>query len=181
MKIKNITLTAVFAALCAVCAWITVPFAVPFTMQTFAVFLACLILGGGQAAVCLGVYLLIGALGVPVFAGMNGGVGVLLGPTGGYIVGFVVLCLLYAGLTRIFPRKKPYKILALVIGLAVLYLFGTVWFVVRYTGGGGIGFTAALMKCVVPFILPDLLKLALAFLIADRTEAVVKHILQKGA
>ena len=173
MKIKDLTLAAMLTALCAVCAWITVPFSVPFTMQTFAVFLTCLLLGGFKATVVVAVYLLLGAVGVPVFSGFGSGFSALLGPTGGYLVGFLALCLVYGVLTHFLPAKAAAKIIALVLGLAVLYAFGTVWFVWRYTAGGGIGFGAALLKCVVPFILPDLAKLALAFLIAQRTQRLL--------
>ncbi len=175
MKIKQITLAAMMTALCAVCAWITVPFAVPFTMQTFAVFLTCLLLGGGRAAAVMSVYLLIGAMGVPVFSGFSGGVGVLTGPTGGYLIGFIMLCGVYAVFIRIVPCQPAAQILGLITGLASLYLFGTLWFVIQYTDGGGIGIAAALLQCVIPFILPDLCKLALAFAVAVRTKRILQR------
>lgn len=171
MKIKDLTQIALFTALCAVCAWMTIPFGIPFTLQTFAVFLACLVLGGRKAAISTVVYLLLGAVGVPVFSGFRGGIGVLAGVTGGYLVGFPVLCLVYALLTRILKKTRAAKAVALVAGLLVLYLFGTVWYVLIYTGAQTVGFTAAAMKCVVPFILPDLVKMALAFLVGSRLKA----------
>lgn len=168
MKTKDMTLIAVFSALTAVSAWITVPFTVPFTMQTFAVFLACLILGGGKAALSVTVYLLVGAVGLPVFSGFRGGAGVLLGPTGGYLVGFVALCLCFWAIDALLPDRKIKKPLALISGLAVLYLFGTVWYVLLSLKAGGVGFFAAFSTCVLPFILPDLAKMSAAFLVADR-------------
>ncbi|MBQ7725938.1 MAG: biotin transporter BioY, partial [Clostridia bacterium] len=154
MKLKELTLSAVLTALCAVCAWITVPFTVPFTMQTFAVFLTCLLLGGKNATMVMAAYLSLGALGVPVFSGMNGGVGVLFGPTGGYLIGFLLLCPVYALVTHFWPGRKAGKAAGLLSGLLVLYAFGTVWFVFRYAGGE-IGFGGALLCCVAPFVIPD--------------------------
>ena len=174
MKIRNLTLIPLFTAFLAVSAWITVPFAVPFTMQTFAVFLACLTLGGGRAAIAVTVYLLTGAVGLPVFSGFRGGIGVLLGPTGGYLVGFIALCLCFRVIDALLPDRKIKKLLALLLGLAVLYLFGTVWFVLLSMKAGGIGFFAAFSTCVLPFILPDLAKMAAAFFVADRIKPFFK-------
>lgn len=173
MKIKDLTLMAVFTALCAVCAWISIPLVVPFTMQTFAVFLACLVLGGCRASISLAVYLLLGAIGIPVFASFNAGVGVLLGPTGGYIVGFVFLGLVYALCTKLIRNELVGQIVGLVAGLVVLYLFGTVWFVFGYTDGGEMSFAIALAKCVVPFILPDAAKMALALFVGRRLKKAI--------
>ena len=82
-KAYDLVLIALFAALMALCAWVTVPYAVPFTMQTFGVFLALLLLGGKRGTICMAVYLLLGAVGLPVFSGFRGGVGALVGSTGG--------------------------------------------------------------------------------------------------
>ena len=89
---------ALFAVLMAVCAWITVPLPKPlvqFTMQTFAMFMALLVLGGRRGLYAMVVYLLLGAVGMPVFSGFRGGMGVLLDTTGGYIIGFVAAALVY--------------------------------------------------------------------------------------
>ena len=174
MKLKDMTLISLFAAFFAVSAWITVPFAIPFTMQTFAIFLACLTLGGGHAALSVTVYLLAGAVGLPVFSGFRGGAGVLLGPTGGYLVGFVALCLVYQAVTALLPNIKKKKPLALLLGLAVLYLFGTVWYVLLSLKAGGVGFFAAFSTCVLPFVLPDLAKMALSFLVTNRIKSFLK-------
>jgi biotin transport system substrate-specific component len=105
-----------------------------------------------------------GAVGLPVFSGFNAGLGALLGPTGGYILGFILCALLYWLL-----EKKLNHIVLLVLGTAVCYAFGTVWFVNVYSAGGNpISITGALMSCVVPFILPDAAKLALAVAICHR-------------
>ena len=82
---------AVFAVLIAICSWISIPTTVPFTLQTFAVFLAVGVLGGKRGSLSVLIYILLGAVGIPVFAGFSGGFGILLGQTGGYIVGFLCI------------------------------------------------------------------------------------------
>lgn len=154
---------AVFAVLIAICSWISIPTVVPFTLQTFAVFAAVGILGGRRGTLAVLVYILLGAIGIPVFAGFSGGVGVLFGTTGGYILGFLLTGLLYWGLTKALGEKLPIMILSMVLGLVVCYAFGTAWFMVVYAKmSGAIGIGTALSWCVIPFIIPDLCKIALA-------------------
>ena len=109
MKTKDLTKIALFVAVLTVSAYITVPFVIPFTMQTFAVFLACFMLGGVKAFVAILVYVLLGAIGLPVFPGFKGGAGALLGPTGGYIVGFLFSALVYGAITTVFGEKFVVK------------------------------------------------------------------------
>ena len=88
-SVKSLTLIALFAVIIAICSWVTIPFyVVPFTLQTLGIFLTLRFLGSKRGTVAIAVYLVLGALGVPVFAGFTGGIGRLLGPTGGYLVGF---------------------------------------------------------------------------------------------
>ena len=87
-KAKDLCYTALMAVLISVCSWISIQTVVPFTMQTFAVFCALELLGGTRGTMAVAVYLLLGAVGVPVFAGFTGGVGILFGTTGGYLLGF---------------------------------------------------------------------------------------------
>ena len=100
---------------------------------------------------------------------VSGGIGILFGTTGGYIIGFLFTGLLYWLITHFFGEKLPVMILALVLGLAVCYAFGTAWFMIVYTkNSGSVGLLAALGWCVFPFILPDCVKMALAILIGKR-------------
>ena len=87
---RDMALVALMTALMAICSWISIPTTVPFTLQTLGVFLACALLGGKRGSLAVFVYLLLGALGLPVFAGFSGGAGALLGSTGGYILGFLL-------------------------------------------------------------------------------------------
>ena len=103
------------------------------------------------------------------FAGFSGGIGVLFGTTGGYILGFLFSGLLYWLITHFLGTKLPVMIAAMALGLIVCYTFGTVWFIQVYTSKvESIGLMAALGWCVFPFILPDCVKIALAILIAKR-------------
>ena len=169
---------ALFAVLMAVCAWITVPLPKPlvqFTMQTFAMFMALTTLGGRRGLYAMVVYLLLGAVGVPVFSGFRGGLGVLLDTTGGYIIGFVAAALVYWLLTAKLGDSLPVMVAACVLGLAVCYAFGTAWFLVVYARvNGPIGVTTALGWCVFPYIIPDLVKIALALVLQKRLRAAIR-------
>ena len=173
-KVLDLVYIAIGAALIAICSWISIPTAVPFTLQTFAVFFVLLALGGERGTLATLVYVLLGAVGVPVFAGLSGGIGVLLGNTGGYIIGFLFTGLIYILFTKFFKKSIVMKVVALVIGLAVCYAFGTAWFMHVYVQNSGeVGLLTVLGWCVFPFIIPDLLKLALAVVISKRIETVI--------
>ncbi len=101
-KIVAMVQIALFAAIIAVCSWIQIPMTVPFTMQTFAVFCALTTLGGKGGTISILIYIVLGAVGVPVFAGFTGGIGILFGTTGGYIIGFLFTGLLYWLITHFF-------------------------------------------------------------------------------
>ena len=178
LRTLDMAYIALFAVLMAVCAWITVPLPKPlvqFTMQTFGMFIALITPGGRRGLYTMVVYLLLGAVGVPVFSGFRGGLGVLLDTTGGYIIGFVAAALVYWLLTAKLGDSLPMKAAACVLGLAVCYAFGTAWFLVVYARTTGpIGVTTALGWCVFPYIAPDLLKLALALLLSRRVEKFLK-------
>ena len=174
-KVLDLVYVAIGAALIAICSWISIPTAVPFTLQTFAVFFVLLLLGGERGTLATLIYVLLGAVGVPVFSGFSGGVGILFGSTGGYILGFLFIGLIYILFMRLFKKKIVIKVAALVLGLAVCYAFGTAWFMHVYMQSSGeVGLLTVLGWCVFPFIVPDLLKLALAVVIARRIAPVIK-------
>ena len=117
----------------------------------------------------------VGAIGVPVFAGFKGGIGALLGTTGGYIIGFLGLALVYWLLTAKLGGSLWVKTVACVLGLAVCYAFGTAWFLVVYAASTGpIGLATALGWCVIPFLLPDAVKLGMALVLAQRLARYIK-------
>lgn len=166
---------AMFAVIIAVSSWISIPFTVPFTMQTFGIFCALGLLGGKRGTISILVYIILGLIGVPVFAGFSGGAGVLFGTTGGYIIGFILSGLIYWLITTLMGKKTFSIILAMVLGLIVCYAFGTFWFMRVYAKNtGAIGVMSALGFCVFPFILPDILKIALAVVITKTVPKYVK-------
>lgn len=174
IKVRNMAQCALFAALLCVCAWIAVPMGeLSITLQTFGVALTLGLLGGKRGSIAIFVYLLLGAVGCPVFSGFQGGVGQLLGTTGGYILGFLVWGLCYWAITAGCGEASYVRILANVVGLLACYCFGCVWFSRLYLQGGALTLGLVLTKCVVPFLLPDAVKLMLAWLLTHRLKRFV--------
>lgn len=166
---------ALGAVLIAICSWISIPATVPFTMQTFAVFFVLSALGGRRGTMAIVVYVLLGAAGVPVFAQFTSGIGILLGNTGGYIVGFIFAGLVYWLIIQLTGKKLWKEILAMIAGLFAVYAFGSAWFMFVYAReNGAVGLTAVLAWCVIPFIIPDLVKLVLAVSLARRLSPVLR-------
>lgn len=148
---------------------------VPFTLQTFGVFLTVGVLGGKRGTLSVLVYLLLGIIGLPVFSGFRGGAACIFGTTGGYIVGFLFTALVMWAMEALLGKKSWVLILSMVIGLIVCYAFGTAWFVIVYTNTkGAIGIWTALLNCVIPYLIPDAVKIALAFLIVRRLQKYVQ-------
>lgn len=167
-KTYDMAYIAVFAVLMAICSWISIPTAIPFTLQTFAVFLAVIVLGGKRGTMSVLVFVLLGAVGVPVFAGFTGGLYVILGNTGGYIIGFLFAGLLMWLMERLFGRKMWVQAASMLLGMVTYYVFGTIWFMIVYMRTTGpVGLTAVLGWCVIPFIIPDLIKAALALFLGN--------------
>ena len=185
LSTADYALIALFAAVMAVCSWISIPATVPFTMQTFGVFLTVGLLGGKRGTLAILVYLLLGSVGAPVFSGFTGGIGHVLGPTGGYMVGFLAIGILYilfeklsagerfrgktGSCSRRTARRTLWEAITLILGLFICYAIGTAWFLFIYTGqNGAVSLGTVLGWCVFPFIIPDLVKLALALAVGRR-------------
>lgn len=168
---------ALAAAIIAVCSWITIPVgAVPFTMQTFAVFVAALLLGSIRGALAVIIYILLGIVGLPVFSSFQSGLGVLLGATGGFLTGFIFIPLIGGAFSRKFPDNTVLTFVGLILGLVACYSVGTLWFMHVYLDG--ISVSVALTTCVVPYIIPDILKMALAAAVSKKVMPVMKGRIQ---
>ena len=169
---------AVFAVLMAVCAWISTPktpISVPFTLQTFAVFAALTILGGRRGFWAVVVYLLMGLVGLPVFSGFQGGPGVLLGTTGGYIIGFIGSALVYWLVTAKLGNRMPVVACGCLLGLLGCNAFGTAGsLALSASTRGPITLAAALAACVFPFIAPLPAAVSQAELLARRVGEYLK-------
>jgi biotin transport system substrate-specific component len=153
------------AALNCVCAWIAVPVGdISITLQTFSVMLTLELLGGKWGTVTTGVYLLLGSVGMPVFSGFRGGLGAILGATGGYLLGFIPMGIVFGAVTALFGKKARFA--AGLMGLTACYAAGTAWYMAFYLQGSGLA--AVLLKCVVPYLIPDVIKIYAAFSLADR-------------
>ena len=175
MKTLDMVYIALFACLMAICSWISIPGEVPFTLQTMGVFLAIGLLGGKRGTLAVLVYILMGVIGLPVFSGFSGGIGKLVGVTGGYIVGFLASALVMWAMETLLGKKKWALALSMVIGLLVCYAFGTAWFMVLYTNSkGAITLGAVLGMCVIPYIIPDAVKIAVALLLTKALKRFVK-------
>lgn len=172
-KILTMVYIALFAVIIAICSWISIPSTIPFTLQTFAIFSSLILLGGKKGTITILIYILIGAIGVPVFAGFNSGIGVLAGNTGGYIFGFLLIGLTYWGFTKLLGNQFIVIIIALSLGTLLCYSFGTAWFIYIYAKDvGTIAIKTALMWCVIPFLIPDAIKMLFAVIICKRLNKV---------
>lgn len=162
-KSRDLAYIGMFAVLITITSWISIPTAVPFTLQTFGIFVTVGLLGGKRGSMAVLLYLFMGFTGLPVFAGFRGGPGVLLGNTGGYLLGFLLSALFMWLTERLYKRTFVTFFISMIAGQAICYAFGTLWFLYLYgRTTGSMGITAVLSWCVIPFLIPDLLKMILA-------------------
>ena len=175
MKAKDMTLTAVTAALICIAGPLTIAAGpVPLSLATFAVYLAGAIAGKKQGTIATGLYLLIGIIGIPVFSGFSGGFQKLAGVTGGYLIGYLP-CAFLTGLGTERAEKEGRKWILpamMILGTAVLYTIGTTWFMIQTRNALG----AALSLCVLPFLPGDTVKIAAVTLLTKPVRDAVKKI-----
>ena len=169
-KLTDIMYIGMFTAITAIFAQICIPFQIPFTLQTLAVFLAGAMLGWKRGTISVLVYIMLAAVGAPVLAGLKGGVDKVFGVTGGYILGFILTALIVGGITEFFGKSIPSLIISMTLGLMACYILGTVWYCIF----AGVDFISALLLCVVPFLPADAAKIAVAVFLVKRLENVIK-------
>lgn len=169
---RRLVFCALFAALTAVFSQLQIPIGpVPINLATLAVMLGGLLLGWKWGALSVAVYILLGAVGVPVFAGFRGGVSALAGPTGGYIIGYLP-CAALAGLKARALREKLWgRCLLLLAGTGVCYLLGTAWFM----ASSGRSLADSMALCVLPFLPGDAAKILLSVFLAPRLWKAMKE------
>ena len=166
LNVRKMVLAALFASLIVLCAWISIPIPpVAVTLQTFGVLMALGVLGGNWGTVAVLIYLTMGLVGMPVFAGFRGGAASLLEPAGGFLWGFLAGGLVY------WAVQKLGSLPAMICAMAAVYLCGSWWFSVY----AGTGILQAMAVCVLPWLIPDGLKLALAYTMAKRIRRTVKR------
>lgn len=175
-RIYTIALIAVMAAVMCILGPLSLPIGVvPITLTNLVIYMTIVILGCKKATISTLVYLLIGTVGLPVFSGFSGGIGKLLGPTGGYLIGYVFLALIAGFFVDRFPGKLWIQGTGMVLGTAILYLFGTAWLAYQ----AGMSFQAALAAGVIPFILGDVIKIVIGLLLGTliRKQLVKAHLI----
>lgn len=168
---RELTVCALLSALMCVGALLYIPLVVPISLQTLVLFSALFVFGGRLTSISVGVYILLGAIGLPVFSGLSGGIARLFDASGGYIFGMLFASLLWWLLSVVLPQKPTYKILASAVVLLTIYVFGTLWFTFIYANGEKT-LGAVLLACVVPFIIPDLIKIYIAYYISKKIPKV---------
>lgn len=183
--IYDLVLISVSAALITICSWISIPLGpVPFTLQTLGILAVMLTVGGRRGTIAILVYLALGAVGVPVFAGFKGGIMSFIGPTGGFLIGFVFGALVYWLLEKLFLKKlmtTPVKtwifgMLGFVVFEVVMYIVGVIWFMTVYAAQTGpVGFATVMSWCVIPFIIPDIVKMVVAVLTGERASKLIRN------
>lgn len=169
-SIRKQILCALFAAAMAICAQLSIPVGlVPISMGSLAVLLAGGVLGKKFGTLSMVLYILLGAIGLPVFAMGKGGFSVLAGPTGGYIIGYVFMAFITGWFVEKYPQRKGMLLVGMVTGNLICYIFGTVWFMlVTQTA-----FWEALMLCVVPFLPGDAVKIVAAMLLSVKINKII--------
>lgn len=175
-KTIDIVYIGLFAALIAVCSWISIPLTVPITLQTMAICLVAGLLGAKRGTITTVIYILLGLVGVPVFASFSSGPAALLSPSGGYIIGFIFTALIVGIVSDKAKGKMLPLIISMVIGILVCYVFGTAWFAVVYAKQNE---AAATLKdilgwCVIPFLIPDAIKIVVASILTNRLKKFIK-------
>ena len=183
--IYDMVLISISAALITVCSWISIPLGpVPFTLQTLGILAVMLTAGGRRGTIAVLVYLALGAVGVPVFAGFKGGIASFAGPTGGFLIGFLFAGLVYWLLEKVlFKRLMTSAVKTWIFGAVnsvisevVMYVIGAIWFMTVYAAQTGpVGLATVMTWCVLPFIIPDIVKLIVAVIIGERAGKLVKN------
>ena len=180
----DIVLEAIGAAIIVIGSYISLTvLTVPFTLQTLAIFAVLMTTGGKRGTVSIFCYLLLGTIGLPVFAGFKGGFASILGPTGGFLIGFIPMGLIYLVLAdKVFDiesmsrgRRVAFKAWISVVCELVLYIVGVAWFMTVYAAQTGpVGLMTALGWCVFPFLIPDAVKIVFAITVSEACRGAVK-------
>lgn len=175
IKTKQMVLIALMTAVTCVLGPLSIPLPfspVPISLTNFAIFLAIFVLGMKNGTISFIIYLLLGAVGVPVFSSFRGGLQVLAGPTGGYLIGFIFLALIMGFALDHFDRKLVPTIIGMIIGMVVCYAFGTVWLAKLLN----LSFKEGLMMGVIPYLAGDVAKIIIAAIVGPKLYGATQKI-----
>ncbi|MDR1801127.1 MAG: biotin transporter BioY [Lachnospiraceae bacterium] len=173
LSTKNMVLIALFTALTCIVSPFSIPIPispVPITLTNFILCLSLYILGYKSALISCLIYVLLGVVGLPIFSGFQGGIGKLLGPTGGYILGYFFLVFIAGFISEKGKGKRLWYAIGMVIGTALLYAFGTIWLAKQLN----MTFAAALAVGVIPYIIGDVVKMAICLIIAPEIKKRIR-------
>nr|WP_209512313.1 biotin transporter BioY [Sedimentibacter acidaminivorans] len=175
-KIINLTLIGLMAAVTCILGplSIIIPISpVPISFTNLAIYFTVILLGGKKGTICYLVYLLIGFVGIPVFSGFTSGPAKLLGPTGGYLIGFIFMAMIAGSFVDKFPGKVYMYVLGMMFGTIVTYALGTAWLSYQ----ANMTFDQALFAGVIPYIIGDIVKIIIATLLGS---TIKKHVQRAG-
>ena len=175
IRTKQMVLIALMTAVTCVLGPLSIPLPfspVPISLTNFAIFLAIFVLGMKNGTISFIIYLLLGAVGVPVFSSFRGGLQVLAGPTGGYLIGFIFLALIMGFALDHFDRKLLPTIIGMIIGMVVCYAFGTVWLAKLLS----LSFKEGLMMGVIPYLPGDAAKIIIAAIVGPKLYGATQKI-----
>ncbi|MEA1939404.1 MAG: biotin transporter BioY [Candidatus Caldatribacteriota bacterium] len=172
INIRQMTLISLFAALTAVGAFISIPlYPIPLSLQTLFTLLAAMTLGSLSGVASQIIYVLLGVIGLPVFAGFKAGIGILFGPTGGFLFGFIICAYVVGKIVELKNEKNIfYYFLAGIIGTIILYIIG----ITQLSLVTGIGIKKAIAVGMLPFLPGDILKIIAASFIAAKLKTAIK-------
>lgn len=169
---RRMALCAFFAALVAICSQIQIPLPmVPINLALFGVYLAGALLGRRMGALSLVVYTLLAAVGAPVLAGFSGGLGILLGKTGGYVIGYILAAYITGLIVDRWGDTYVKLCLGMLLGCLLCYTFGTLWFMKV----SALSLAVSLGYCVLPFLPGDVIKILLAALLTVKLRPILKN------
>lgn len=174
-RTKTMTLIGLMTAALCILGPMSIPIPVspvPLSLTNFAIYIIVYILGMKKGTISVFVYICLGTAGLPVFSAFSGGLGKLAGPTGGYLIGFVLLALIQGFIMERFSGKRPSAVAGMILGLAVCYIFGTVWL----AGQMSLSFFAALGVGVIPYLPGDAVKIVIAAVIGPKLHNAVSRI-----
>ena len=174
-RLKAYMLIALFAVIIAICSRITIPAAVPFTLQSLGVFLAFSVLGGKRGLICVLIYLALGFIGLPISASGQAGFAMLTGLTGGYLIGWIFFGIVFWLFEERLGRTRAIKYISMTVGMIVCYAVGAIWFAVVYSqSNSDVSVWTVLCLSVFPFVIFDAVKMALAEILSEKIKRAVK-------
>ena len=177
-NLRSLVTASIFSALICITSFIQVPSPIPFTLQIMTIFIISGILKTKTAFLSVVIYLLIGAVGLPVFSGFKGGLGALFGASGGYLLSFLIIPIVMGIFSLTIKSPRSSLILGMVVSLFFVYIFGTLWYTFVYAleGRFTLTFSSIISSCVLPFLLPDIIKIIISYLAITKLRGKIDKI-----